>query len=64
MAHITHLQKWDDDFAVLIPDEIANDLGLAEGTHVSLSLDRRGLNIRKLTPSRDLTDPNCPDDLP
>ena len=47
MAHITNVRKWDDDFAVLIPDEIANELRLVEGTHVTLSLDYDGLGIRR-----------------
>ncbi len=47
MAHITNVRKWDNDFAVLIPDEISNELRLAEGTHVTLSLDSDGLSIRK-----------------
>ncbi len=41
------ISKWGDDFAVKIPDEVADELGIQEGTPVELKLDGNVLRIRK-----------------
>ena len=47
MPQKLRISKWGDDFAVKIPDEVADELGIQEGTPVELTLDGNVLRIRK-----------------
>ena len=64
MGHKTYLQNWCGDLAVLIPDEIADELGLTDGTNVTLSLVNDGLTIRRQISSEERSEMFAPDEQP
>ena len=43
----TSISKWGSDLAVRIPQHIADDLEIKEGTSVEFALDDNELHIRK-----------------
>ena len=47
MAQKVNISKWGEDFGFRIPDEVAEELGLKEGTPIELTLDGDVLRIRK-----------------
>ena len=47
----TSISKWGSSLAVRIPQRIADDLGIKEGTSIELSLNDNVLRIRKTKPN-------------
>ncbi len=52
----TSISKWGSDLAVRIPQHIADDLGIKEGSSVEFVLDDNVLRIRKTKHDRDDND--------
>ncbi len=52
----TSISKWGLDLAVRIPQHIADDLGIKEGSSVEFVLDDNVLRIRKTKHDRDDND--------
>ncbi len=52
----TSISKWGSDLAVRIPQHIADDLEIKEGTSVEFALDDNVLRIRKTKHDRDDND--------
>ena len=63
MVHKTYLQNWCGDLAVLIPDEIADELGLTDGTNVTLSLVNDRLTIRRQVSPEERSEQFAPDEI-
>ena len=53
MPPLTSISKWGSSLAVRIPQNIADDVGITEGTSVELSLDGDVLSIQKTNPDHD-----------
>lgn len=53
MPKTTRISKWGSSLAVRIPQHIADDVGIKEGTPIELSLDNGVLRIRKTEPNLD-----------
>lgn len=61
----TNISKWGSNLAVRIPQDIADDLEIKEGTSVELLLDDNVLRIRKTKHDLDeMITPIDPDNLP
>lgn len=51
MSYKTTVQSRGADLGVCIPQDIADDLGIKEGTSIELSLNDNVLRIRKTKPN-------------
>ena len=56
MPKTTHISKWGSDLAVRIPQHIADDLEIKDGTSVEFALDDNVLHIRKTEHDRNDND--------